>query len=131
MKYSIVTTFALLTLLAGAGSAFAQVDPGPRGGKAGAGAPIANLSQDQARFFATGLSQFSEVEGVTLPSPGNGGLGPTFNGNACSMCHSQPAIGGTSPSVNPQVAVATLNGASNTLPFFVRLNGPVREARFT
>jgi len=130
MSDSIPTTFALLALLAGAGSAFAQVDPGPRGGKAGAGAPIANLSDDQARFFATGLAQFKEVEGVALPSPGNGGLGPTYNGDACSMCHSQPDIGGTSPRVNPQVAAASFKGGSNTLPFFVRLNGPVREARF-
>lgn len=105
-------------------------DPGPRGGNPGAGAPIANLTPDQARFFATALAQFTEVEGVSLPSPGNGGLGPTFNGIACAMCHSQPAIGGTSPRMNPQVAAASLNGASNTLPFFVTSTGPVREARF-
>src|SRR6202790_5120752 len=131
-KYTGATKFALLALgmVIGAGSAFAQTDPGPRGGTPGAGAPIANLSPAQARFFATALAQFTEVEGVALPSPGNGGLGPTFNGNACAMCHSQPAIGGTSPSMNPQVAVATLNNASNTLPFFVTSTGPVREARF-
>jgi CxxC motif-containing protein (DUF1111 family) len=32
--------------------------------------------------------------------------------------------------VNPQVAFATKRGADNKLPAFVRLNGPVREARF-
>ena len=32
--------------------------------------------------------------------------------------------------MNPQVAVATLNGAKNTVPSFITLNGPVREARF-
>ena len=32
------------------------------------------------------------------------------------MCHKQPAIGGTSPSVNPQVALAKLHNASNTVP---------------
>jgi CxxC motif-containing protein (DUF1111 family) len=32
--------------------------------------------------------------------------------------------------VNPQVAVATALGAWNTVPSFIRLNGPVREARF-
>jgi CxxC motif-containing protein (DUF1111 family) len=124
---------ALLVGLSALGStaALAQpTDPGPRGGNPGAGAPIANLTPDQARFFATALAQFTEVEGVTLTSPGNGGLGPTFNGIACAMCHAQPAIGGTSSRVNPQVAVASLNGASNTLPFFVTSNGPVREARF-
>ena len=128
------TVAALLVGLSVLGStaALAQVDHGPRGGTPGAGAPIAKLSVDQARFFATALAQFKEVEGVVLPSPGNGGLGPTFNGNACAMCHSQPAIGGTSPSVNPQVAMATLLRPSNPnmVPFFVTPNGPVREARF-
>ncbi|MBV8348345.1 MAG: hypothetical protein JOZ49_12665, partial [Mycolicibacterium sp.] len=113
-----------------AGNAFAQTDPGPRGGAPGAGAPIANLSPDQTRFFQTALGQFEEVEGVTLSSPGNGGLGPTFNGNSCAMCHVQPDVGGSSPSLNPQAALASLNGAANALPFFVTANGPVREARF-
>ena len=139
-KFTVATTFAFLALgtVIGVGSAFAQSDPGPRGGSPGAGAPIAGLNGDQMRFFLNAMNQFTEVEGVALPSPGNGGLGPTFNGNACSMCHSQPAVGGTSPSPtapplfapNPQVAVATLNGAKNTLPLFVMPNGPVREARF-
>jgi CxxC motif-containing protein (DUF1111 family) len=129
-----------LGMVVGADSAFAQTDPGLRGGTAGAGAMIGGLNADQQRFFATALSQFAEVEGITFTTPGNGGLGPTFNGNACAMCHSQPAIGGTSPSPNPnglpspapnpQVAVATLNGAKNTPPFFVTADGPVREARF-
>jgi CxxC motif-containing protein (DUF1111 family) len=138
-KFTVVIMFAALVLgtVIGGGSAFAQksaVDPGPRvtppGAPPSAGAAIAGLTPDQARFFATALAQFNEVEGVTLPSPGNGGLGPTFNGNACAMCHSQPAIGGTSPAMNPQVAVANLLGATNTVPFFVMPNGPVREARF-
>ena len=131
---TILGWMATVAMVIGAGSAFAQapVDHGPRGGTPGAGAPIASLSDDQLRFFATSQAQFSEVEGVALPSPGNGGLGPTFNGNACSMCHSQPAVGGTSPSVNPQAALATLLRPSNpnTVPFFVTANGPVREARF-
>lgn len=116
----------------------AQSDPGPRSGPAGAGNPIAGLSSDQQRFFANALSQFEEVQDVQDPSPGNGGLGPTFNGNSCAMCHVQPAIGGTSPSPsappvfapNPQVAVANLMGATNVIPFFVTPDGPVREARF-
>jgi hypothetical protein len=60
----------------------------------------------------------------------SGGLGLTFNGNSCTMCHKHPAIGGTSPSVNPQVALATLHHASNTLPSLITAQGPVREARF-
>jgi CxxC motif-containing protein (DUF1111 family) len=47
------------------------------------------------------------------------------------MCHSFPAIGGTSPFPNPQVALATAKGARNALPPFIFSNGPVREARFT
>jgi hypothetical protein len=121
---------AICAALLMAASAFAQTDPGPRGGAPGAGSPIAGLSSDQTRFFETALAQFVEVEGVPSPAPGDGGLGPTFNGDACSMCHIQPAVGGTSPAVNPQVAVATLMDATNTLPFFVLPNGPVREARF-
>ena len=132
--------FLLLFLGAFAiGTTYAQaIDPGPRGGTVGAGAPVANLTPDQMRFFQTALTQFTEVEGVTLTSPGNGGLGPTFNSNSCGSCHSQPNIGGSSPSTsafpfvgpNPQVAVANLLGATNTVPFFVMADGPIREARF-
>jgi CxxC motif-containing protein (DUF1111 family) len=54
------------------------------------------------------------------------------------MCHAQPAIGGSSPGLkspqnpvpNPQVALATLHGAKNTVPSFITADGPVREARF-
>src|SRR5205807_9758264 len=58
------------------------------------------------------------------------GLGPRFNSRSCAACHSQPSVGGTSPSTNPQVADATAHGARNTVPSFITINGPVREARF-
>jgi CxxC motif-containing protein (DUF1111 family) len=65
------------------------------------------------------------------PGTQNGsGLGPRFNMNSCSGCHAQPAVGGTSPFTNPQLAVATLDGAKNNVPSFITLRGPVREARF-
>ncbi|HUL41098.1 MAG TPA: hypothetical protein VLV32_04225, partial [Burkholderiales bacterium] len=35
------------------------------------------------------------------------GLGPRFNANSCAACHIQPAIGGTSPFINPQFAIAS------------------------
>src|SRR5262249_29432853 len=38
--------------------------------------------------------------------------------------------GGTSPPMNPLIAVATLDGAKNTVPWFITPNGPIREARF-
>jgi len=107
-------------------------DPGPRGAPINAGRPVARLTLDQLRYFNDGLERFTEAEGV------DDGLGPTFNGNSCGMCHSQPAIGGSSPSAgafpnvgpNPQVALANDHGATNNLPFFVTPNGPVREAHF-
>jgi CxxC motif-containing protein (DUF1111 family) len=110
----------------------AQHDSGPRGGAAGAGGPILNLKPDAQALFDQALMQFEEVQSVSgdIEGEDSGGLGPTFNGNGCAMCHKQPAIGGTSPSVNPQVALAKLHHASNTVPSFVLPNGPVREARF-
>ena len=39
-------------------------------------------------------------------------------------------MGGTSPAQNPLIAVATLNGAKNIVPWFITQNGPIREARF-
>jgi hypothetical protein len=53
-----------------------------------------------------------------------------MNLDSCSGCHSQPATGGTSPAVNPQVAFANSNGATNVIPSFITADGPVREVRF-
>jgi CxxC motif-containing protein (DUF1111 family) len=39
-------------------------------------------------------------------------------------------MGGSSPAQNPMVAVATLDGAKNVVPWFIAPTGPVREARF-
>jgi CxxC motif-containing protein (DUF1111 family) len=50
--------------------------------------------------------------------------------DGCGGCHAFPAAGGSSPATNPQVAVATANGAKNTLPAFITANGPTREVRF-
>src|SRR6202035_1003173 len=60
----------------------------------------------------------------------NNGLGPRFNSNQCLSCHAQPAAGGSSPARNPLIGIATLNGARNTVPWFITQNGPIREARF-
>ena len=105
-------------------SSSAARDPGVRGGAAGAGAPLAGLTKTELAFFNAGTVEFAEEEEV------DEGLGPTMNLGSCSGCHLQPAIGGTSPPVNPQVAFATANGATNTVPSFITLKGPVREARF-
>lgn len=66
----------------------------------------------------------------TKPRQAGSGLGPDFNMNSCAGCHAQPAAGGTSPATNPQIAVAHLDGATNTVPSFISVSGPVREARF-
>lgn len=112
-------------------------DPGVRGGPPGAGGPLAGLGTTALNYYNAALARFREVDSVsgTLNDapPGilNGsGLGPRFNLNSCAGCHAQPAAGGTSPATNPQIAVAGLDGAANTIPSFISLNGPVREARF-
>jgi CxxC motif-containing protein (DUF1111 family) len=102
---------------------FSARDPGVRDG-VDAGGPLPGLTANQLAFFGQGKDDFNSVEDVA------DGLGPTMNLDACGGCHAQPAAGGTSPKMNPQVAFATLRGADNKLPSFIRLNGPVREARF-
>ncbi|TMG75760.1 MAG: thiol oxidoreductase [Betaproteobacteria bacterium] len=105
-------------------SSSAARDPGVRGGAAGAGGPIAGLTKTELAFFNAGTDEFAEEEGIA------DGLGPTMNLGSCAGCHLHPAVGGTSPAMNPQVAFATLNGAANTVPSFITPKGPVREARF-
>ncbi len=104
------------------------VDPGVRGGPPGAGGPLPGLTADETAFFQDGQSRFGEIEVVQGGS--NNGLGPRFNSNQCLSCHSQPNMGGSSPAQNPLVAVATLDGAKNVVPWFIAPHGPVREARF-
>jgi CxxC motif-containing protein (DUF1111 family) len=58
------------------------------------------------------------------------GLGPRFNLDSCAGCHVHPEIGGSSPALNPQIAVAHKAGATNQIPSFITANGPIREARF-
>jgi CxxC motif-containing protein (DUF1111 family) len=115
--------FATVAAIVSAG-AYAQADPGVRPGASGAGAPLPGLSSNEIIFFDAGREDFEEAEGI------GDGLGPRFNLDGCGACHLQPDIGGTSPTVNPQVAAATAFGANNTVPSFITLNGPIREARF-
>jgi CxxC motif-containing protein (DUF1111 family) len=96
-------------------------DPGPRDTVADAGTPLEGLTAAQAYAFQVGKEDFEEAE-----EPDEG-LGPTFNLDSCGGCHSQPAIGGTSPRDNPQMRMAN---SANRIPSFITANGPVREARF-
>jgi hypothetical protein len=120
----VATILGLIAPAAADGLKTGVVDPGPRGGLPGAGGPLPGISADELSFFNAALATFEEIDDVAE------GLGPRFNGNSCVMCHSQPAVGGTSPATNPQLSVATLAGAQNTIPSFLTPNGPVREARF-
>src|SRR5215472_3425643 len=99
LKFASVLVFASALLLAGA--AFAQVvDPGVRSSTGvNAGQPLASISANanDLTFFNNGLSQFNEHQTVTGDNPG---LGPRFNLDGCGGCHSQPAIGGSSPASN-------------------------------
>src|SRR6516225_11252104 len=123
-----LTGLATLLLLSSQVAGQEVVDPGVRGGPPSAGGPLSGLTQDELQFFNDGLKRFADVEVVT--GGNNNGLGPRFNSNACLACHSEPAPGGTSPAMNPLIAVSTLNGAKNMIPWFIAQNGPVREARF-
>src|SRR5947207_3455398 len=105
-------------------SSRAPTDPGVRGGDPGAGGALSGLNDLERGYFDVAKDVFQEVDA------GPDGLGPRFNLDSCSGCHSQPSIGGTSPAKNPQVAVATLMGAKNVVPTFITANGPIREARF-
>jgi len=99
-----------------------------RGGPPAAGGPLSGLTADETAFFSDGQARFVQVEVVAQGS--NNGLGPRFNSNQCFSCHSQPSLGGSSPPKNPLPDVAVLNGAKNTVPWFIAPTGPVREARF-
>jgi CxxC motif-containing protein (DUF1111 family) len=121
----VTTAFAAGTLQQPVGHA---VDPGVRGGAPGAGGALQGLTADETAFFQDGLKRFLDIDSVT--GGANNGLGPRFNAHQCAACHVQPAVGGSSPATNPQVGVATLNGAKNSVPWFITEQGPVREARF-
>src|SRR5438874_3635929 len=116
-------------------------DPGPRAGQAGAGGPVAGLNEAEQTFFRAAREVFREIDSVSGKIEAGRGLGPTFNANSCASCHAQPDVGGTSPhpslgqlrAPNPQVALAALDriaGGTQSIPSFVTVDGPVREARF-
>jgi CxxC motif-containing protein (DUF1111 family) len=150
-KVSLAQVLVLLAVVSFSGTAFAQTDPGVRNGaingQTGATTtnplPLTSVTAESPQgileFFQNGLNRFQEVEVVS--GGANNGLGPRFNFNQCSGCHSQPSVGGSSPSANiypdvgpnPESQVITTHIASssfNTLPSFITATGPTREARF-
>ncbi|HLJ87608.1 MAG TPA: di-heme oxidoredictase family protein [Candidatus Angelobacter sp.] len=143
MKGKLVSVAALVFAVAlFTNMASAQSDPGVRSTTGiNAGQALASVTADAnlSTFFTNGLAQFAEHQVVT--GGDNNGLGPRFNLDGCGGCHSQPNIGGSSPSSNifpkvgpnPQsqaITTGLVSGSTNTMPSFVTANGPVREARF-
>jgi CxxC motif-containing protein (DUF1111 family) len=140
IRHAILPSFCVLAL---GGSAYAQSDPGPRGGTVGAGGALAGLSTYEVEFFTSAKARFEEVNSVSgsIDGEDSKGLGPTFNGNSCAQCHAEPSVGGTSPhptlgfvkAPNPLIGLAALDrnpGRSQTVPSFLLADGPIREARF-
>lgn len=152
-------------MLAGAGLSLAQKDPGVRQGPPGAGTPLKGLTPIEMSMFNEGLNRALQLEGVcdgcsdltlgsaTDPAKGNlvtqtnsSGLGVRFNGDQCTACHNQPALGGSGGFMvpNPQdppsqyrkpenpmfELMAHRKGATNKVPSFIQQYGPIREVRF-
>jgi CxxC motif-containing protein (DUF1111 family) len=164
-SYKLASVFLFLAALLFAATASAQTDPGVRSNTGvNAGQPLASVASNNANsafppgileFFNNGLTRFQEVEVATNGT--NNGLGPRFNFDQCSGCHSQPAFGGSSPSANifpniganpeslvfndpAQVTQAAgfgntvpaqiANPNDNTIPSFISATGPAKEPRF-
>ncbi len=142
----------------------AQKDPGVRGGAPGAGGPLSGLNQNELALFMEGRLRSTQLEAVcdtcsdvTLGSnsgedpnlatlTNSSGLGARFNGDQCSVCHMQPAIGGSGGFLvpNPQDPpnkqrkpenpmfdlIPHRKGGQNYVPSFLTRYGPVREVRF-
>jgi hypothetical protein len=94
-------------------TSLAQKDPGVRVGPPGAGGPLPGLKANELALFNEGRLRFIQLESVcdtcsdvklgsdTGEDPSlatltnSSGLGARFNGDQCSVCHQQPAIGGS------------------------------------
>jgi hypothetical protein len=143
----------------------AQKDHGVRPGPPGAGAPLKHLTDIELSMFEEGLQRAVQLEGVcddcndlTLGSlteltqanlvtkTNSSGLGVRFNGDQCTACHNQPALGGSGgfmvpnpqgppgqhlPPENPMFRlIPQRKGAKNSVPSFITQYGPIREVRF-
>lgn len=160
-----LSSIALAVCLAVSAACLAQKDPGVRPGVPGAGTPLNRLTPIELSMFQEGLQRAIQLESVcddcndvTLgsfidPATANlvvktnsSGLGTRFNGDQCTVCHNQPALGGSGGFLvpNPQDPPAQFRrpenpefdliphrkGATNHVPSFIQQFGPIREVRF-
>lgn len=106
-------------------------DPGPRPLPADAGNFYSALTPNQLAITQRLTQIFTEVNFVAGgPLVKTVGLGPRFNSNSCNSCHAYPAVGGSSPPNNPLFGIYQLEGATNSMPYFITSTGPVIVARF-
>jgi hypothetical protein len=162
--YLVVLIFSLATSPATFAQKHAK-DPGPRPGPPGAGSPLPGLTPIELSMFYEGMQRAIQLEAVcddctdvtlgsyTDPVKGNlvtqtnsSGLGVRFNGDQCTACHNQPALGGSGGFMvpNPQDPpsqyqrpenpmfrlIPHRKGATNQVPSFIEQYGPIREVRF-
>ncbi len=149
----------------GASVCMAQVDPGVRLGQPGAGSPLPGLSTVESAVFDEGVQRMIQLEAVcddcsdlvigtrleparanVVTQSNSSGLGTRFNGDQCSVCHNQPAVGGSGGFMVPNPGalpnqqrqpenpmfdlIPHRKGASNAVPSFITRFGPIREVRF-
>src|SRR3989440_8761671 len=91
-KLLAVVLCLVLPAILSTGALQAQHDLGPRGGLPGAGGAFPTLNANEQAFFNQAFLRFQEVQSVSgdISGEDSEGLGPTFNGNSCTMCHAQP-----------------------------------------
>jgi Di-haem oxidoreductase, putative peroxidase len=156
---------AELLLCAASSVCLAQNDHGVRQGLPGAGAPLKGLTDIELSMFEEGLQRAVQLEGVCddcsdltlgaltdltkanlVTQTNSSGLGVRFNGDQCTVCHNQPALGGSGgfmvpnpqdppgqhlPRENPMFRlIPQRKGAKNSVPSFITQYGPIREVRF-
>ena len=122
---SLIVACAAPCLTSRAETPLRAIDPGVRPGPASAGTGVAGV---YAEYFANTRSAFEQQHSVAGDSESGSGLGPRFNGTSCGGCHAWPAPGGSSPSRNPQLEMATAHAARNAIPDFLKPDGIPRVA---
>jgi hypothetical protein len=155
----------LAVCLAVSAACLAQKDPGVRAGAPGAGSPLNGLTPNELSMFQEGLQRAIQLESVCdscndlmlgssidpatanlVVKTNSSGLGTRFNGDQCTVCHNQPALGGSGGFLvpNPQDPpgqfrrpenpmfdlIPHRKGANNHVPSFIQQFGPIREVRF-